>query len=212
MGRTILPIAPVGTAIAPPSTAVLAALIGNARTTLRLVGLLPIYAWMRTLISGPKPGQDEILWATAFTQCSLYGAFQLLENIAVLQDAGVLSKNITARWNPSGDTARIKLWSYRAWFGGILCDFIRLGREAQLERVKRTNRTDAQVKSIDAREEDARTDIRWWTEMLVPISWFPLALHCSLEAGLPNFNLGIMGMSGFGAGLSKTAALWASTA
>lgn len=215
IGKNSLPklsVAPVGTAVAPPSLAILAGMIGNARTTLRLVGLLPIYAWMRQLLQGPKPGQDEILWATALAQCTLYGVFQLLENIAVLQDGGVLQKSVTARWNPSGDTARIKLWSYRSWFAGVLCDFVRLAREAQLERSKRARRSYAEAKSIEVREEDAKTDIKWWTELIVPIGWFPLALHCSLEAGLPNFNLGIMGMSGFTAGLSRTAALWAATA
>lgn len=165
---------------------------------------------MRQLLQGPKPGQDAVLYMTALTQCTLYGIFQLLENIAVLQDAGVLAKIATARWNPSGDTARIKLWCYRAWFGGVLCDFVRLGREAQLESSRRAKRT--AVQSRAEQEEDRAKDSKWWSEALVPVGWTPMALHCSLEGGLPGFNLLIMGLSGFTAGLPRIAALWKQTA
>lgn len=198
--------------ITPPRLAVLAALLSNARTTFRLVGLFPIYAWMRQLLQGPKPGHDGVLYTTAVTQCTLYGIFQLLENIAVLTDAGVLSKSVTARWNSSGDTARIKLWCYRAWFAGVLCDLVRLGREAQLERSRRANRSAVEGQSEKVREEDLTKDVQWWLELLVPVGWTPLALHCSLEGGLPGFNLLIMGLSGFVAGLPRAAALWRQTA
>lgn len=179
---------------------------------MRLFGLFPLYAWLRQLLQGPKPGQDPVLYTTALTQCTLYIAFQFLENVALLTDHKILPASASARWNPSGTTARIYLWSYRAWLGGVLCDFVRLGREAQMERATRAKRSVAESKAIDTKDQDAKTDAKWWSEAIVPVAWLPMALQASLEAGLPGFNLGIMGVSGGLAGLGRTYALWAATA
>jgi hypothetical protein len=153
-----------------------------------------------------------VLYATALTQASFYLIFQSFENIALLTDHKVFSSQLTARWNTSGNTARIYLWAYRAWFAGVLCDFVRLGREAQLEKQKRANRADGEKQGVSVREEDQKADAKWWSEAIVPAAWFPMALHCALESGLPGFNMGIMGMSGGIAGLGKFASLWQATA
>lgn len=164
---------------------------------------------MRTLLQGPAKGQDGVLYATALTQCTFYILFQGLENIGLLTDQKILSPSVTARWNKSGGTAKIYLWSYRAWLAGVLCDFVRLGREAQLQRAKRAKRTSTEV---SVTEEDEQTDAKWWSELIVPLSWLPVALHASNEDGVPGMNLGIMGACGAMAGLSRTTALWQSTA
>lgn len=196
----------------PSPIVALATLLSSARTTLRLLGLPPLYAWMRQLLQGPQKGQDSVLYATAVTQCTFYLIFQSFENIALLTDNKVFSSSLTARWNKSGGTARIYIWSYRAWFAGVVCDFVRLAREAQLEKRKRANRSGIEKTGVEVLEEDQRADAKWWSEAVVPAAWFPFALHCALENGLPGFNTGFMGLSGGIAGLGKFAAMWQATA
>jgi len=183
--------------------------------TLRLFGLLPMYAWFRQLLQGPKQGQDQILYATSFTQCSLYITFQFLENVALLTDHAVLPERYTERYlvkSPAPGakaTAKIYLWAYRAWFAGLLCDVVRLAREAQIESGKRSSRTEKDVSTTSADEE---VDKKWWADAVVPAAWTPVALQFTTEGGLAWFNLGIMGACGALAGLSRTASLWAETA
>ena len=189
----------------------LATLFSQTRVTLRLFGLVPMYAWARQLLQGPKPGQDQILYATSVAQCSLYMTFQFLENVALLTDKEVLPARYTQRWTAKsgGTTAKVYLWAYRSWFGGVLCDFVRLAREAQLERSKRANRTE---KDVTTREADNEVDSKWWNELIVPTAWTPVAVQFSTEGGVSWFNLGIMGACGALAGLGRTASLWAATA
>lgn len=182
----------------------LGALFSSARVTLRLFGLLPMYAWMRQLLQGPKPGQDTVLYTTSLAQCTLYMTFQFLENVALLTDHKVLPASYTDRWtvNSGGKTAKIYLTAYRCWFAGVLCDLVRLGREWQLRGTE-------QDVSAQATEE---RDAKWWTDLLVPLCWTPVAMQFSTEGGLPWFNLGIMGAGGGMAGLARTASLWKATA
>lgn len=162
-----------------------------------------MYAWARQLAQGPKPGQDLVLYTTSVAQCSLYMAFQFLENVALLTDHKVLADSYTARWTAQsgGTTAKIYLTAYRCWFAGVICDFVRLGREWQLRG------TDKDVSAESERERDAK----WWSDLVVPASWTPVAMQFTTEGGLPWFNLGIMGACGAMAGLSRTAGLWEAT-
>lgn len=197
---------------APTHIASLASLLSRTRTTLRLFGLLPMYAWARSLVFGPKPGQDYVLYALAVTQCTLYTAFQFLENVAVLTDNGVLAASATARWNKSGSTAKLYFWAYRAWMFGVVCDILRLGREAQLTSQKRFSEqrsATGQVKDLatTVKEEDTK----WWSDLLVPVAWMPVALQYGLDGGVPGFNLGIMGVSGAAANLGRLSGLWEAT-
>ena len=199
----------------PSHIAALGSLLSSTRTTLRLFGLLPLYAWSRQLMQGPKPGQDQVLYATAVTQCLFYLTYQFLENVGVLTDNKVLPASYTSRWTAraGGKTARIFLWSYRAWLGGVLCDFVRLAREAQLERAKREKRAVGVVMTEEkAREEDRLADAKWWSQVVVPLGWAPMATQFSVEGGLPGWNLGVMGVCGFFAGLGRTSEFWAATA
>jgi hypothetical protein len=113
-------------------------------------------------------------------------------------------------------TARLYLWAYRAWLAGVSCDFLRLGREWQVEGHRRAVRAKMQSegKAVAEYQDDADSqfDKRWWTDLMIAGAWFPMALHCALEGGLPGFNLGIMGLSGGIAGLGKFSALWQATA
>jgi hypothetical protein len=198
---------------APSPVASLATLLSQTRTTLRLFGLFPLYAWARTLLQGPKEGQDKVLYGIAVTQASGYIVFQFLENLALLTDNNVVPKSFAARYQGGVyNPAKVYLWSYRAWLVGVSCDFIRLGREAQLNAAKRTGKSTAEKSLAEVKEDVEAQDSKWWNDLIVPTAWLPVALHCSVEGGLPGMNLGIMGTAGLIAGLARTRGLWAQTA
>jgi hypothetical protein len=201
-----------------PPIAALAVLISKARTTLRLFGLFPLYAWLRTLFGGPKPGADVVLHRIALLQASSYFTYQALENICLLADSGVVAPGMVARIN-RGDskTARLYLWAYRAWLGGVSCDFLRLGREWQIENKRRTTRkimqSEGRALAAYQDDEDQKFDRKWWTDLMIASAWMPMALHFSdATGGVPGWNLGWMGACGMVAGGTRFKALWASTA
>ncbi|KAF2270050.1 hypothetical protein CC78DRAFT_528553 [Lojkania enalia] len=214
------PIKPPATTLvangAVPPVAALAGLISRARTTLRLFGLFPLYAWLRTLLAGQKLGADPVLHRIALLQCLSYLTYQALENVSVLADNGIVSKKVIALIN-RGDstTARVYLWAYRAWFGGVCCDFLRLAREAQLERRKRAIRKQMQEEGKTVAEyqdeEDNKFDRKWWNDLMITSAWFPMALHFSSTTGIPGWNLGWMGLCGLVAGSSRAQTLWGAT-
>jgi hypothetical protein len=198
--------------------AALAVLISKARTTLRLFGLFPLYAWLRTLLAGPKAGADPVLHRIAILQASSYATYQALENISLLADSGVITPSFVARIN-RGDpkTARLYLWAYRAWLGGVSCDILRLGREWQIEAKRRATRkqmvAEGRAVAEYQDEEDGKFDKRWWTDLMIAGAWLPMALHFSdATGGVPGWNLGWMGVCGMVAGSTRVRALWASTA
>jgi hypothetical protein len=206
----------VGNGTVPPIAA-LAILISKARTTLRLFGLFPLYAWLRSLASGPKAGTDLVLHRIALLQASSYFTYQALENISLLADSGVVSPRFISTLN-RGDskTARLYLWAYRAWLGGVSCDFLRLMREWQLEGKRRSVRqqmvADGRAIAEYQDEEDKRFDSRWWTDFVIASAWMPMALHfSSASGGVPGWNLGWMGACGLVAGSTRVRALWEST-
>ncbi|KAF2001643.1 hypothetical protein P154DRAFT_619305 [Amniculicola lignicola CBS 123094] len=211
--------APAAAIIAPgavPPVAALAGLISRARTTLRLFGLFPLYAWLRTLLAGPKAGTDAVLHRIALTQCLSYITYQALENISVLADNGVIPTSFIARINRGNPTtARIYLWAYRAWLGGVSCDFVRLAREAQLESRRRSIRRKMQDEGKAVAEyqdeEDRRVDSKWWVDFMIASAWLPMAAHFSSETGVPGWNLGWMGVCGLVAGGSRAKGLWDAT-
>lgn len=202
---------------AVPPIAALAMLISKARTTLRLFGLFPLYAWLRTLVTGPKPGADVVLHRLAVLQASSYFTYQALENISLLADSGVVPASFIATIN-RGDskTARLYLFAYRCWLGGVSCDFLRLAREWQLESRRRVVRARLQSRGHAVAEyqdgDDAKFDKKWWTDLMIACAWFPMALHFSSgTGGIPGWNLGMMGACGLVAGSTRMRTLWEST-
>lgn len=198
----------------PSSIAVLGSLLSQARTTIRLFGLLPIYAWARQLAQGPKPGQDTVLYATTVTQCALYAYYQFLENVCYLTDSGVIPPSWLAKFSKDGGkTAGVYLVAYKAWCLGIACDFVKLAREAQLQRQKKARRSDAEIKDIDNYIADKEFNAKWWNDVIIPAAWFPMGYHFAQfnEGGFPGFNLGVMGVCGVVAGWANFKRLWDST-
>ncbi|KAL9094540.1 MAG: hypothetical protein Q9165_003099 [Trypethelium subeluteriae] len=199
----------------------LASLISKTRTNLRLLGLPALYASLRALLTKPSgPADDALLHRITVTQLFGYFAFQLLENIYVLVEAGVLPKSFLDRFSRGGkaDVGRVMLWSCRAWLVGVSCDLLRVLREAVLMRRRREvagsgdgqGDARANIEKAGKREVDEE-NAKWWRELIVPVSWLPVAVHYSLEGGVPGMNMGIMGFCGMIAGIGKTQALWTAT-
>jgi Peroxisomal biogenesis factor 11 (PEX11) len=189
----------------------LGTLISETRTVLRLTALLPLYAWLRQLCVDNE-SQDSYLRIISLTQCFSYIIFQFLENVAFLSDRGVVSQKWLAK---RGRSAKWWLWSSRAWFAGVSCDFLILFRKALIEQQRRSKaklgKTEVEKEEEKEEESEQSFDRRWWSEMFVASCWLPLSLHYSLRDGLRGMNPGAVGLLGFMAGMQSFAALWART-
>jgi Peroxisomal biogenesis factor 11 (PEX11) len=184
----------------------LASLISDTRTTLRLTALLALYSWLRGLLGGNER-QDRVLKAISLTQCICYIIYQFTENVAFLAERGIISK----KWlEKRGGSARWWMWSNRAWLAGVSCDFLRLIREALIEREKRKKQRQGKEGRTEADDlGEQPIDRRWWSEVFVTSCWFPLCLHYSLQEGLKGVNDGVVGLLGFMAGAQSFTAQWA---
>jgi Peroxisomal biogenesis factor 11 (PEX11) len=183
-------------------------LISDTRTTLRLTALLPLYTWLRELLAVNRR-QDEYLRAIALTQCISYIFYQFTENVAYLADRGVVPQKWVAK---RGGSANWWIWSNRAWLAGVSCDYLRLFREALIERERRTAaRKDGKASTEDDMEKQHSIDSIWWSEIFVASCWFPLCLHYSLHNGLKGVNSGVVGLLGSMAGAQSFFAHWANT-
>ena len=186
----------------PPFTsplATLAELISNTRTTLRLFALPSLYIWLRELLDKDKTKKaDNVLHYIAMAQCISYMVYQLMESIAYLADCGVISKAWLQR---RGGSAKWWLWSCRAWLFGVSCDFLKLGRQMQLQRANKSQNEEEKQEEIQMMKED----------LVVAGCWFPLCVHYSLEHGFGAINGGIIGAFGLVAGLGSFSKMWAQT-
>ena len=182
--------------------------VSHARTTLRLFGLLPIYVRARKLMTD-SAGMDMVLWGIAMVQCSLFATFQFLENVAFLTDNGILSRRAMGQaTNAAGRVARLYRLAHRAWFLGIMCDFARLMREAQIFFRRQ------HIDKNDLTEEEAEKAAQWYSDWIRPLAWLPIGWQLSAwtEEGMAGFNnLGLQGIAGVLADLKKTATLWRAT-
>ncbi|KIW63640.1 hypothetical protein PV04_08625 [Phialophora macrospora] len=178
----------------------LGALISDTRTSLRLTGLIPLYIWLKTLLSKKaSKDMDPALHRIALVQCAGYLGFQALENVYHLAGKGVVPVTFLEK---RGGVAKWVAWSCRAWTVGVASDFLRLWREAQLNKEKR-----------QSAKEQEDFDRKWWTEFMVAAYWMPVAVHYSLfPAGIPGMNNGLVGFFGLMAGLNNFKSQWAATA
>lgn len=178
--------------------------VSEARLTLRLFGLLPIYVRVRQLMT--SKGMDQVLYFIAALQCSLLAAYQLLENVAFLTDKGVISRQGLGRWTGGRVSTMYKI-AHRAWFLSIMCDFARLVREAQIFFRRK------HIDQNEITEEEAEKAAQWYSDWIRPLAWLPIGWHLSSwnHDGLPGFNMGVKGVAGLLADLGRTASLWHKT-
>ena len=178
-------------------------MIADLRTTLRLTGLLPLYLLLKTLISQRNnPDKDKHLYRISLVQCGGYIGFQALENIAQLTNKGVLPPTIIAN---NGGAAKFVQYYCRSWLVGVASDFFRLWREAVLLKERK------QKGEKISEKEQKEIDRKWYAELTTAASWIPVAVHYSVDGGLPFMNPGLVGLCGAMAGLNNFRTQWAAT-
>ncbi|OJJ44904.1 hypothetical protein ASPZODRAFT_120195, partial [Penicilliopsis zonata CBS 506.65] len=194
-----------------PSLLALSALISETRYTLRLFGLVQLWAWGSEAIHNPPA--DRTIRAITLAQVASNIIYQILENVPYLASKGVGSKRFIER---RGGFTKWDLWSTRFWLGHILLEFLRLWRQSVLMRrqTEGTTGTDAEESEEDkeTQKEDLRRAVRAWRKSLLNnFIWAPLCLHWSFERGI-----GVPGsVTGFFSFLAGTWALvdaWRDTA
>ncbi|XXG96558.1 hypothetical protein Hte_002843 [Hypoxylon texense] len=178
----------------------LSVLLSDARTFLRLWGLLNMYFWARRLVvkwresktqqtqsnsdekssgaSSPSK-EDRVETAISWVQLSTCVIFQSLENAAYLSSKGVLG------WSPAAQR-RAGLWSARFWAAFVGAELGRLayesrkrGRRTRAEKFAGGSKTAAEVQ-----REEAEWAGAWRRSVARNLAWAPLTLHWSSEAGL----------------------------
>ena len=196
---------PVPQAVGAPATPILplALTLADLRTTLRLTGLIPLYVLLKSLIRSTEP--DRITYVIKLVQCLGYMTFQLLENVAHLTNKTIINSNWTnSRFSRLGGQAKLVTWSCRGWLTGITCDLLRLARETQLAR------RDGSAYTKKNEEEKLEADKQFYTSLFVALSWYPMAIHYSVEGGI-GLNLGMVGACGFFANLGNFLKAWQAT-
>lgn len=204
LGRAVPKIAPGAVSPSAPTSPILplALTLGDTRTTLRLTGLIPLYVLLKSLIKSTDP--DRISYTIKLAQVVSYLTFQALENVSHLTNKTVINANWTnTRFARVGGHAKLMTWSCRAWLCGITCDFLRLFREAQL------GRQSGRYERMNE-EEKREADKKWWSEFFVATSWYPMAIHYSVEGGI-GLNMGVVGLCGFMANLGNFLKAWEGT-
>ena len=203
-------------AASPPITGpsrfvALGTLLFNTRTALRLFNLPLLYTWTRNTMDDPYIRRDAFVHTTTALKCGFYMTFQCLENVAFLTEKNVLPVALTARWNPSGEIGRIYLWACRAWLAGVVCDILRLAREAYINSMSRTEKVPSAETTL-SKGYPVIEEFDWWLELAIPVAWLPMATHFSIPGGLRYFNDGWFGACGMVEGLCKAVPIWLATA
>ncbi|KAI0458322.1 hypothetical protein F5B21DRAFT_460649 [Xylaria acuta] len=171
----------------------LSGLTSEARTILRLWGLLGMYFWARRLVlkwrqqqqqqqpkqeGGTSPSSDKLETSIAWSQLAACVVFQALENGVYLSSRGILG------WAPATQ-AKAARWSARFWGSFVGLELMRLLYESS--RRGRRTRADkfAGGKTVAVVEREEREWTETWRKTVVRnLAWAPLTVHWSLEKGL----------------------------
>ncbi|KAF2097704.1 hypothetical protein NA57DRAFT_76514 [Rhizodiscina lignyota] len=151
------------------SAKALGGVCSDARTFLRLWGLLKIYVGMKALYLSPP--KDSIIKYLAWGQLTAMGAYLINENQVYLASKGVLKGRTPAQL---GVKLRLAIWVFGAY---LVLDFARLFRTWQVQQ-KAVSSDEKDV--IAKREEENRS---WYRSLWVDSSYFPLCFHWGVEGG-----------------------------
>ncbi|KAK2030998.1 peroxin 11C [Colletotrichum zoysiae] len=198
----------------------LAGLLSEARTIMRLWSLLPLYLWLRRLMTTPArppagdteeekgaaaaaaaaqdPSAAALDRAISWLQVTACLLLQSLETSSYLASKGVLPLTPAQQ----GKAAR---WSVRFWSVFVGSELGRLAVEALRRRSAVSGGRD-DVASSEYREWSAA-----WTRTLArQLSWFPLTVHWSMDKGfVPEMGIGLLGSI---PGIVQMRQLWKETA
>ncbi|KAI0841749.1 hypothetical protein F5Y06DRAFT_260360 [Hypoxylon sp. FL0890] len=165
-------------------------MLTDARTFLRLWGLLNMYFWLRRLVlarrqraEDKKQGikakkEDKIENAISWLQLSTCIVFQALENGAYLSSKGVLG------WAPSTQR-KASLWSARFWATFVGVEVGRLFYESHKRGLRPREEKFAGGKTAQqVQAEEMEWNDSWKKSVARNLAWMPLTVHWSMEQGL----------------------------
>ncbi|KAI2612967.1 uncharacterized protein GGS25DRAFT_144066 [Hypoxylon fragiforme] len=191
----------------------LSGMLTEARTFLRLWGLLNMYFWLRRLVvkrwarrqqakkadseskeieksSGGVAEKDDdgIETAISWVQVTTGIVFQALENGAFLSAKGVLG------WSPATQK-KASLWSARFWaafvgveIGRLFYESRKRGRRSRAEKFGITTAPDGtsvqQKTAAEVQREEQEWSDTWAKSLTRNLAWAPLTVHWSTEGGL----------------------------
>ncbi|KAI1367785.1 hypothetical protein F5Y08DRAFT_297603 [Xylaria arbuscula] len=170
----------------------LSVLMSEARTIMRLWGLLSMYFWGRSLIlnlrrkkqqqqAGEKsstattPTESTFETGLSWSQLAVCIGYQTTENILYLASKGVLDVAPKTQ-------GKLGLWCARCWGSFVGLELIRLFHESS----KRSKRTRAEKfaggKTVAAVEREEREWKATWRKTVARnLAWAPLTVHLSVE-------------------------------
>ncbi|KAG8831246.1 hypothetical protein FRC17_003442 [Serendipita sp. 399] len=163
----------------------LGSVISDARTLLRLWGLLPIFQWLISLERSPPPTR-KLLTIERLQGLSML-AYYPLEHLYYLGSKGVLPIS-------NEKIGKYSLWSTRAWAFYVCLQFLHLKEDWKL--LKRREKALAKdtgslgekgrlsVEQENLRAELLRRKDAILNELIVNIGYLPLTVHWSLKGGL----------------------------
>ena len=184
------------------SLSAMGGLISDLRRSLRLVGLIPLYLRLKSVLSGETACNDDpVLRRILIVQCSAFIVYQAIENIYHLHIKGIASPSIV---NQNGGLAAWIAWSCRAWAVAVACDFLRLWHEAQCSRVGNAGKRAPEEQVVRS---------KWWRDFITSALWLPVATNGSFYPdGLPWMNPGRVALAGLLASLNTLKNQWEAAA
>ncbi|KAK1598970.1 uncharacterized protein LY79DRAFT_665536 [Colletotrichum navitas] len=201
----------------------LSSLLSEARTIMRLWSLLPLYLWLRRLMTTPArppaaaaaddndtgdekgaagaaqdPSAAALDRAISWLQVTACLLLQSLETSSYLASKGVLPLTPAQQ----GKAAR---WSVRFWSVFVGSELGRLAVEA----LRRRSAVSSGREDVASSEYKEWSDA--WTRTLArQLSWFPLTVHWSMAKGfVPEMGIGLLGSI---PGIVQMRQLWKETA
>ena len=195
------------------SAYLLANLVSDFRTTLRLTYLIPLFnSLFLPLNTHPDPYHHSLFFLTTWT----YVLYQLSENIAHLADHRVFLPTFTTLIpestlsHPVPGNSDLWFLSNRLWHLGVSLDLISAARGWYF--VRSITYSDAKSTSASsANPTTAPTSLPYQGDLLIASCWWPLTLHWSLRSGIwPVDDLAI-GTLGTLASFIVLQRLWAAT-
>ena len=166
----------------------LSSLFGNTRCTLRLFGLLSIWAQVPEIFKSPE--RDRLLRSVEVVQFFTLTTYQLLENIGHLASNKVIpQKAITKKMN----ITRCYIWAARALFLHLVLEIIKLRRESWLARRLTPEQTSSDRGGGESKENEKESrDIpkdshvqSQWKRLWASSIWGALCLYWSCGRTIP---------------------------
>ncbi|KAI0526379.1 hypothetical protein F5B22DRAFT_155460 [Xylaria bambusicola] len=192
----------------------LSVLTSEARTIMRLWGLLSMYFWGRSLVlslrrkkqaEGEKtsPAESKFKTSLAWSQLAACIGYQSMENVLFLATKGVLDVAPKTQ-------GKLGLWCARCWGAFVGLELMRLFHESS-NRARRTRAEKfAGGKTVALVEQEEREWTSNWRKTLARnLAWAPLTVHLSIERDIVS-ELGF-GALGFIPSVIQMYDLWRST-